>query len=171
MEKEQVIRKVIALLQENGMTIYDVSGYLRKINMHEFDLLCCVDGKQKRLSFEEGKNCTPIGLFPFADDSHYIEFAEQTDCTRVFADESGLPTVVFFEKILPILGQINQCLKELKQPILDGYYFAQKYDGLNWIVYLSSEDQETLSADYYGRAETANIRYFGTFCEGDVSFG
>ena len=172
MEREQVIRKVINLLKESGLTIYDVHGYLRKISHHQFDLLCRVDGEEKRLPFEEGKNNNPIGLFPFKEDSHYIEFAEVSECTRIHADETGLPTVGFFQEILPLMDEINACLKDLKQPVLDGYYFANKQDNLNWIVYLSGNDEaEELSVDYYGRAETAKIRYLGSLCKGGVIFG
>lgn len=124
----------------------------------KFDLLVkAEDGTLKRVSFDEGKQLNPIGIFPKAA-NFYLELAE-TDLLRRHEvnSEKQLPTD---EELRVMIGAdinlLNENLRELNKPIIRGRY-AVKDDTLVAVfrphAYLKTEaiGNEPVTARYCGR--------------------
>ena len=135
----------------------------------EFDLLCIVNGKKQRLPFSSGRQLSPIAIFPFAKDAHYIELDEQEGKkhTDKDVDESRLLDRGFCDHVYKIKDRLNLYLKALNKPLLKGTYLADSnyMQGCGWIIGFDDNDFHTLSSDYYGGNTEAKLRYSGTFYE------
>ena len=84
----------------------------------------------KEVSFETGKNLSPLGIFPFEQSNIYIVF----DGLGHFADGNtkmnyaqkhnlknvSIPTVEFFEQLFAIKELLNKSLKALNKNELRG---------------------------------------------------
>ncbi len=164
MTKELALQNIRDIMQQCNLSLNDVSNYLGTMAISNFDLLCVIDGKKKRVSFPEGKELNPIGIFPFKSDNSYLEF-EQRDITyRQFADERRLPTESFYKKINAIRVELNESLRFLQKPVLYGSYFAisDYHKDANFIVFFDERNAESLPSDFYNNDEQAQIRYWGT---------
>ena len=165
MEKEKALMKIVKIMKSNNLTIEAVVDFVGKQNYQllEFDLLCSVNGVLTRLSFVEGKDKNPCGLYPFKNDNRYLEFKETEVTFRKFAKENALPDEDFCELIYPLRSQINSALSMLGQPLLKGDYFARgkMYKDLNWIISFDDNSTGQMASDYYDDSEPAKIRYCG----------
>ena len=132
---------------------------------HAFDVLCEVDGKMVRLPFEK-RNGNLIGIFPFVGTGEYIELAEypnkthidvDVDCTRLLDEH-------FCAQIARIKDRLNDRLKQLNSPILEGKYLADNtyMRGAGWIVGFAA-GKDGISSYYYGGNTPAKLRYMGVF--------
>jgi len=137
--------------------------------MDEFDLLCIVNGRKKRLPFSIGRQLSPIAIFPFTKDAHYIELDEQEGRkhTDKDVDTSRLLDREFCDHVYKIKDRLNLYLKALNKPLLKGTYLADSnyMQGTGWIIGFDDNDFHTLSSDYYGGNLEAKLRYSGTFNE------
>lgn len=133
----------------------------------EFDLLCVVNGKKKRLPFNTGRQLSPIAIFPFAHDAHYIELDEQENKrhTDKDVDNSRLLDREFCEHVYKIKDRINLYLQALNKPLLQGGYLAESnyMHGCGWIIGFDDNKYNTLASDYYGGNLPEKLRYSGTF--------
>lgn len=126
-------------------------GYI--IKMAVFDLLFTYgDYEKRRITPPEG--CTyflvkVIGIFPFADDNHYIALEEENEGKS----EQDLFDADFCKKLFPIKDALNEYLKKIKEPILQGIYLAS--DGR-----LIDFDTKKI---HDGDKKGAKIRYQGSF--------
>jgi hypothetical protein len=118
-----------------------------------------------RLPFEK-RDGTIIGIFPFIGTGEYIELAEypnkthtdkDVDCTRLLSEH-------FCAQIARIKDRLNDRLKQLNSPILEGKYLADNtyMRGAGWIVGFVA-GKEGISSDYYGGNTPAKLRYMGIF--------
>ena len=164
MTKELALQNIRDIMQQCGLSLNDVRTYLRTMAISNFDLLCVIDGKKKRVSFQDGKELNPIGIFPFKSDSRYLEFEQTMYTYRKFSDEKRLPPESFYKKINTIRVELNECLSLLKKPVLYGAYFAisDYLKDVNWIVAFDERNTESLPNDFYDNDEQAQIRYLGT---------
>lgn len=165
MEKEKALMKIVRIMQDNNLDSKEVIDFVKKQNsqLPEFDLLCSVNGVLTRLSFAEGKDKNPCGLYPFEKDNRYLELKESEVTLRKFAKENLLPDEDFCELIYFILHQINFALSILERPLLKGAYFVRgkTYEDLNWIISFDDNSTGRMSSDYYDDNEPAKIRYCG----------
>ena len=135
--KKNALTLIKQLMQEYGIMIYEVAQMFDA----DFDLLCIKDGKKVRLPFDSGKNCNPLGIFPFKDMNIYFELSETSETSRIFADARRLPAEAFCDRVCEIKDELNEYLKILQKPLINGCYFAvgENLSGLNWIVGFDDE--------------------------------
>lgn len=174
--KEKFLQEIVQIMQEHNLTLEDVIAFARTnippqnptdmLLKASFDVLIDSDGIQKRVPFKGRTGETILGLFPFKDDNHYLTLRED-EILRPFADEDGLPTIDFCERLLPLLPKINEAFGFLGKPILKGCYYARanRADGMNWIVGFDENNLASLSSDYYESWDMAKARYVGEFHE------
>lgn len=133
----------------------------------EFDILCLVDGQQKRVPFSQRTCGEPIGIFPFTTMSEYIELGEKENKkhTDKDVDESRLLDEKFCNDVYLIKDRLNVYLKALGKPILEGVYLADSsyMRGCGWLIGFDDNEFHTLSSDYYGGNHPAKLRYMGCF--------
>lgn len=141
----------------------------KEVEMPDFDLLVEVDGKKKRIPSSQGikmERTQIIGIFPFKDDSTYLELEETEECLRKTADKTRtIPEQEFWEKVYAVRHQLNAAFSRLEKPQLSGYYFTigSFFPTMNWIVSMDDNMNETISNDYYPDNEMAKFRYCGKF--------
>lgn len=153
-QKHGKVLQIVELMKKHGISLSEISEAIKKEQTNaSFDLLCKVDGALTRVSFEEGRNKSPIGIFPFQDSLAYVELCESSFMPRFIAKETSLPTIEFFEKLFAIRDELNRRLKQLQCPIIEGDYFAS----LNMIAVFDGEKFEKRCAPH----ESAKIRYYG----------
>ena len=171
--KQRSILRVLRIMQEEGITMNELQQMSH--NFESFDLLCEIDGRLKRVSFEEGKSLHPIGIFPFKDDNTYIVFdglghiANQNTmmdyAKKRKLSDVNIPTVSYFEAIFKIKDKLNKALKSLYKPIFKGTYLALSPDYIpeaNWIVSFF-DNAKNLSSDFYEAKEESRVCYIKKF--------
>ncbi len=164
-KKLEALKKITELMKENDISVINIRNFTEAREYHDYDLLCVCDGRKVRLPFNKGKNLNPIGLFPLSDSFSYIELNELPEALREHADVARLPEVSFCEDMCLDIKGINNHLRKLDKPILQGEYFAigKFLQEHNWIVKFDEPCTE-LSSDYYDEeAKKAKIRYCGKF--------
>lgn len=132
-----------------------------------FDVLCLIKGKKKRLPFKDRGDHSVIGIFPFSDEPAYIELEETENKAHKDKDvkERHLPDVDFCERLSEIIKPLNACLTMLNSPTLQGCYLADSsyMRGTGWIIKFYPDKPGTLDSDYYGGSERAKCRYVKKF--------
>ena len=73
----------------------------------EFDVLCLINGRQKRVPFSHRHLGEPIGIFPFKDEPEYIELDEIENKKHNDGDvkDEHLLNVEFCERVYKIKAQ------------------------------------------------------------------
>lgn len=178
MVKEKSLKRLQKFMRKKSPSLKELSKYLQNHEVaiktvkpcelnDEFDLLCIVDGKKKRLPFSTGRQLSPIAIFPFAKDAHYIELDEQEGKkhTDEDVDESRLLDRGFCDHVYKIKDRLNLYLEALNKPLLKGGYLADSnyMQGTGWIIGFDDNKYNTLASDYYGGNLEAKLRYSGTF--------
>ena len=177
MKKEKLLKRMHKFMPEHRETFKKLSNHLKKNRRpikvtpielsDEFDLLCIVDGKPKRLPFNTGRSLSPLAIFPFPNDTHYIELDEQEEKkhTDKDVDTSRLLDREFCDYVFKIKNRLNLYLKALHKPLLEGCYLADSnyMQGCGWIIGFDDNEFNTLPSDYYGGNLPAKLRYSGTF--------
>ncbi len=125
-----------------ALKLHDIVNFLPT----EFDLLCLVDGKELRCSFEKGKDKEIIGIFPFKHSSIYMQTAEKSECSHLMVAGDYIPPIYIWEDIFRMIHSINECLERLNLPILSGNYFAKqnlmsKTHNIDMIVNINPEEK------------------------------
>lgn len=157
--KRQIIEQIRVLMKEYDISLSDL--VLETKEHFPFDLLCKTGDKYSRLPFETGKNCNPVAIFPSKVSRIALSLSETADeVDRYNLDESNIPSCLFWEEIFFNRKALNNALKELGAPIVDGCYFAEAMIGSipNYIVGFKPE-YKTLASDYYTNNEKAKVRY------------
>ena len=178
MDKEKSLKRIHKLTRKKSPSSKKLSKRLQAHEIairtlkfcelgDEFDLLCVVDGQKKRLPFSTGRQLSPIAIFPFAHDAHYIELDEQENKkhTDKDVDNSRLLDREFCEHVYKIKDRINLYLQALNKPLLQGGYLAESnyMHGSGWIIGFDDNEFNTLASDYYGGNLPEKLRYSGTF--------
>ncbi|MBQ8480999.1 MAG: hypothetical protein IJ532_00495 [Alphaproteobacteria bacterium] len=132
----------------------------------EFDVLCEVNGQKQRLPFSKRNLGKPIGIFPFKNSPKYLELDEVEDKkhTDEDVDDNRLLDEPFCDDVYKVKNRLNDYLKVLDKPVLDGEYLADSpyMRGCGWII--SFDDKwGSLASDYYGGNQSAKLRYMGCF--------
>lgn len=131
---------------------------------YKYDLLCVVNGKKVRLSYDDGCYRKIFGIFPFKDSNLYLNAIETEITIRLGVNEEKVPSVDFWKSIFEIKDELNTALADLHLAPINGRYYAtaQIHPYSNWIVTFKDNCDRLLS-DFYGSGATAKIRYFGEF--------
>lgn len=159
-QKQKAILQILEIMQKEQISLEDLVYQLPPKEEKRPDLLCIVDGIEKRLPFAEGKALSPSGIFP-STSSSYLYIAESGKCARNTIREELLPTLSFFvDEVFPNIDTINAALTELDKPLLSGEYFASAPNGLNHIVRFRY-GQKSLFHDVYYSNEIAKLRLCG----------
>ena len=164
--KETIINEIINLMEKNSISIAEIADAYgnNKKEAYKYDLLCEVDGKKQRLSYDEGCVEKVIGIFPYKESSVYLETAETHNMTRQNADVAKIPPINFFNEMFNIRYTLNIALADLGFPVLNGDYFANMsfLSHMNWIVSFERCNNYMI-VDSYPFCVKAKIRYFGVF--------
>ena len=169
--KEEIIKQIHELMEEHHIYVNEVVEYRRRLirNDHQpFDLLCvCSTASQLfRTTFEKGKNLHPIAIFPFANNNISLFLHECGPEQRCFVAEQDVPSVEYWKSIDAIKDELNQKLKELGAPIVDGVYFAGPPAGgiyANWLV--DFQDGKAMEAYNCSFSEWAKFRACSPYLE------
>ena len=162
MEKE-IIRDALDATCEQNVS-HNEHEQTAETKPYMYDLLCVVDGKKVRLSYDDGCFRKIYGIFPFKDSPLYLHAIETCYTTRFGANENKIPSIEFWQDLFKIKDDFNKVLGNLGLSILDNCYFATSshLPSANWVVYFYAKSNE-LRTDYFGSLKEAKIRYFGTF--------
>ena len=160
MEKEIIKNNAENICQENSLSDEKTND----TKAYKYDLLCIVNGKKQRLSYDEGCYKEIVGIFPFNGSNVYLHTIETEITTRLGVNEQKVPSVEFWKSIFEIKDSLNTTLANLNLALLNGSYYATSsyISHANWIVSFK-KGCDTLKTDYFGSAATAKIRYFGKF--------
>ena len=160
--KRQIIEQIRVLMKEYDISLSEIAYKQDKPKKVDicFDLLCMIGGQYKRLPFYTGKDRNPIAIFPFSDSNIALRLDEKPEQSRYGLAESNIPTTMYWTQVFAIRNHLNMALKELGEPIIDGYYFAEPMIGSrpSWIVGFR-DDYKTMPSDYYDSDEKAKVRY------------
>lgn len=161
--KQEIIQQISTLMKEHDISLNDIALAIgEQPRKHfPFDLLCKIENKLKRLPFDVGKMYNPIAIFPSLDSNMAIMLEETSEeVPRINLEESNIPTYRFWEEIFLKRKALNDALRELGTPIIDGCYFAEPMIGsrASNIIAIKPE-YKTLAHDNYGINETAKVRY------------
>lgn len=173
MEKEKALAQIYAIMRQNELDADDVRHYVLqnpedyntpKIG-DEFDLLCLIEGQEKRVLFSQRHLGKPLGIFPFKNKPEYIELDELKDKKHIEVDVKRLLDEKFCNQVYDIKNQLNVYLQALNKPILQGEYLADSsyMPGCGWIVGFDENKTGKLSSDYYGGTVPAKLRYMGRY--------
>ena len=165
---QKIIKRIVGLMNLHGISLEDLAKELNQgkkvklVNEH-FDLLVEINGKKKRVSYQEGKELKVLGIFPFKQLNVYLESDETEETYRRGADEQRIPSLSFWQDLASYREKLNKDLADLNKPVIEGFYFATTAYGssdLNWIISYR-KGEKFMGSDYYGDQEKARIRYLG----------
>jgi len=169
--KEEIIKQIHELMDEHRIYVNEVAEYRRRLlqnNYQAFDLLCLCSTEKIlfRTSFEKGKKLHPIAIFPFVDNNIALFLRECHSEERCFVVEQDVPSVEYWKNIDAIRDELNQKLRELGAPIVDGVYFAEPRVGKrrdNWIVCF--QEGKVMHSCLYSLHEPAKFRACSPYSE------
>lgn len=167
MNKKNKLKKIVKIMEKYKISVANIEEYMAVRNK-KFDLLCIVDGVPVRLPFDEGKELSPIGVFPFQSNI-YLEFGE-VEKTRNLIGEEFIPKITLWDSIFNLKIPLNKVLERLGQPILDGLYYANPRTSekdVNWIVNFRN-NQLILDTEYYDADDVAKARFVGELKDGKL---
>ena len=155
-------QEIVEVMKKYKFSVADVRD--AEVETNGFDLLCVEYDIYKRVPFEEGKKLYPIGIFPYPSSNVYISLAEH-EWPRKDCDKDNLPTYDFFFHLLPMMDQLNHCLRELGKPVIDGCYYAKDFGDpdCNYIAGVGGRFGNSVGWDYYGDNERAKYRAVKVF--------
>ncbi len=156
--RNALIQQSVDLAHQN----IEDAATLKFLMATEFDLLCLVDNKKVRMSFQKGKDKKVIGIFPFINSSLYLEVEESEMTQRCKVDNDYIPPIYMWEDIFRMIFTINEHLKLLQLPILEGLYFAKQANSSNNdnLIIKIDQDEKQLKFGSFSSEEPAKVRYF-----------
>lgn len=166
--KQDEMNKILAIMQNYGITVADIKeaeeNARRPKDPRAFDLLIVVDGAKMRVSFEEGRDKNPIGIFPRKDLGSFLFLDEEpeTVCPAKLEDRRQLLTENFSALLSDVRTELNMRLCQLGKPELKGDYwgYAHEYSGCGyWMARFDFRKQ--LEFSYYDANHRAKIRRMG----------
>jgi len=138
--KDEAVKQILGIMAANGVTVLDIENAVKAQQCpkeeENFDLLCNINGKLTRVSFEQGKDMAPIAIFPFNKSNFYL-----------MLDETGMVTFPPVEEKKDLMDdtqctlvttnrtELNEKLRELGKPILSGAYWLNGHEHGDHIGY------------------------------------
>ena len=129
-----------------------------------FNLLIAHGDTVRKVTFEEGKGKKIVGIFPLSYSPLFLFTDESEQRTRLGADSNSLPHIGFWKSLMGVKNELNEALKELDLPIIEGDYFTASnysYDQ-NLIVTIKGEK---MSSEYADDKKEAKLRYINIYEE------
>ena len=156
------VHQIMSIMQENEISVDDITRALRPGTSETFDLVCLVDGKPTRVPFEEGKDKNPIGICPKKKLKSYLSLEETgmvsyPDLSEKdkLADED---LCILFMEVRP---ELNERLRELGKPILSGDYWINGHELSGIGYWMARIREDKLKVDYYDAQHKAKVRKIG----------
>lgn len=160
-ELPESVHHILAIMLDNNISVDDLTQALRPKN-ETFDLVCEIDGKLTRVSFEDGKDKNPIGICPkkkhnfflFLDETGMVEFPD-------INEKSNLADEVLCRLMMEVRPELNEKLRELGKPILSGDYWINGHEHSGIGYWMARIRQDKLIVDYFDARHTAKVRKIG----------
>ena len=157
---------IARIMLENGITIKDVEMAVKdlkekRVAGETFDLLIETFGEKVRVSFNDGKNQSPVAIFPFKDKDVYISLDETGEVEYPsFKKQAQLPLLEMVKELVEsgVVKALNERLSQLGKPILFGSYWVKGFDHFGHqvsycIADVHGEKVEPINGDLYSKAK------------------
>ena len=169
MEKKQYVLRTMALqVVKHSISMEEIKEEVAAVKremiakQETFDLLIVVDGQERRVPFDVGKDACPVAIFPFKDQDIYISLDESGECLYPRSEQSNLPSVGFMEEVMDVRPELNERLRQLGKPILSGQYWVRGYslDICYWYVLIRKNE---IKRDFGDAEAVGKVRLVGFY--------
>lgn len=165
--KKTEIQKILQVMQNQGISVAEIKeaeeNARRPKNPRAFDLLIEVNGAKMRVSFDEGKDKKPIGIFPRKDLSSFLYLDEEpeTSCPTRLEDRRTLLTENFSALLHDIKTELNVRLRQLGKPELKGNYWGYAHELSGCGYWMARFDPRIFDFNYFDEKHVAKVRHMG----------